>query len=76
MVIDESNVQINSLREQLSSAQQRSDASEATGTTLQATVASLQQELQTAQVAQCPFVFACLVWTPVVMKVSDIPDRE
>lgn len=57
VVIDGSNVQISSLREQLSAAQQRLHTSEADRGTLQATVASLQQDLQAAQVrlwTYCP----------------------
>lgn len=50
VVIDESNAQIASLREQLSAAQQRRDLSEADGTSLQSTIATLQQEVQAAQV--------------------------
>lgn len=50
VVIDESNAQIKSLNEQLSSAQQRLDTSETDGTALQSTIATLQQEVQSAQV--------------------------
>lgn len=50
VVIDDSNVQINSLRDQLTDAQQRLDTAKADGDALQTSKASLQQQLQTAQV--------------------------
>lgn len=50
MVVDESNVQMSSLREQLDAAQQRLDMAEADVTVLQATETNLQQQLRSTQV--------------------------
>ncbi len=50
MVVDESNVQMSSLREQLDAAQQRLDVAEADVTALQATETNLQQQLRSRQV--------------------------
>ncbi len=53
MVVDESNVQMSSLREQLDAAQQRLDTAEADVTALQATETNLQQQLRSTQVGYC-----------------------
>lgn len=50
VVVDESNVQMSSLKEQLDAAQQRLDVAEADVIALQATEANLQQQLQSTQV--------------------------
>lgn len=57
VIVDESTVQIASLQEQLTDAQQRCNAAESVSASLQETEAGLQQRLQALQVcplARCP----------------------
>ncbi len=61
VVVDESNVQMGSLKEQLDAAQQRLDTAEADVIALQATETNLQQQLQSTQVGY--YLTDCLAHT-------------